>query len=58
MNADINGSVNIGRKYNERIFPVDKGYSYLYGTVESMNYKDILRESNRYHRMMRELCAG
>ena len=58
MNADINGSVNIGRKYDERIFPKDKDYSYLYGTVESMDYKDILRESRRYHRIMRELYAG
>ena len=58
MNADINGSVNIGRKYDERIFPVDKDYSYLYGTVESVDYKDILRESRRYHRMMHELYAG
>ena len=58
MNADINGSVNIGRKYDERIFPKDKDYSYLYGTVESMSYKDILKESHRYHRIMRELYAG
>ena len=58
MNADINGSVNIGRKYDERIFPKDKDYSYLYGTVESMDYKDILRESYRHHRMMRELYVG
>ena len=58
MNADINGSVNIGRKYDERIFPKDKDYSYLYGTVESMSYNDILRESRRYHRIMRELYAG
>ena len=58
MNADINGSVNIGRKYDERIFPVNKDYSCLYGTVESMDYKDILRESYRHHRIMRELYAG
>ena len=58
MNADVNGSVNIGRKYDERIFPKDKDYSYLYGTVESMDYKDILRESRRHHRMIRELYAG
>ena len=58
MNADINGSVNIGRKYDEQIFPEGKDYSYLYGTVESVDYKDILRESCRYHRMMRELYAG
>lgn len=54
MSADINGSANIGRKYDECIFPKDKDYSYLYGAVESMSYKDILKES---HSMMRKLYA-
>lgn len=54
MSADINGSANIGRKYNECIFPKDKDYSYLYGAMELMSYKDILKES---HSMMRELYA-
>ena len=35
INADINGSLNIGCKYDSRIFPEGKDYSYLYGTVKS-----------------------
>jgi putative transposase len=51
LNADINGSANIGRKYDARIFPEGMDYGYLYGTVRAMRYDDILAESRRYHRM-------
>ena len=47
INADINGSLNIGCKYDSRIFPEGKDYSYLYGTVKSMTYSRILGESRR-----------
>ena len=57
MNADINGAVNTGRKYDERIFPADKDYSYLYGTVKPMRYDDILKESRRHHRQMEQPAA-
>ena len=50
LNADINGSANIGRKYDERIFPEDMDCSYLYGTVKAVRYDDILEESHRHHR--------
>ena len=45
LNADINGAANIGRKYNERIFPRQTDIRYLYGKVISMTYKEILRNS-------------
>lgn len=47
MNADVNGSCNIGRKYNERVFPKDLDTGYLYKTVKAMTYKDILMESHK-----------
>ena len=50
LNADINGSANIGRKYDARIFPEGMDYGYLYGAVRAMRYDDILAESRRYHR--------
>ncbi len=45
LNADINGAVNIGRKYDERIFQRQADIRYLYGKVISMTYKDVLRKS-------------
>ena len=45
LNADINGAVNIGRKYDERIFTRHADMSCLYSTVISMTYKDVLRKS-------------
>ena len=45
LNADINGAANIGRKYDERIFPGQTDIRYLYGEVISMTYKDVLRKS-------------
>nr|MCR4894061.1 hypothetical protein [Eubacteriales bacterium] len=50
INADINAAVNIGRKYDERIFPEDDDCEYLYGTVLSMTVRDVLRASQEYHR--------
>lgn len=50
INADINGSANIGRKYDGHIFPEGQDYGYLCGTVKAMRYKGILEESHRYHR--------
>ena len=47
MNADVNGSANIGRKHDERIFPEGMDTSYLYGTVVAMTYRDILMESQK-----------
>ena len=47
MNADVNGAANIGRKYEERIFPEDMDTSYLYGTVKALTYTDILQESQK-----------
>ena len=45
MNADINGAVNTGRKYDERIFPAGMDCGYLYGKVRAVTYKDILKAS-------------
>ena len=50
INADINGSANIGRKYDGRIFPEGQDYSCLCGTVKAMRYGSILEESHRYHK--------
>jgi putative transposase len=50
INADINAAVNIGRKYDECIFPEDDDCEYLYGTVLSMTVRDVLRASQEYHR--------
>ena len=50
LNADINGSANIGRKYDARIFPEGMDYGYLYGAVRAMRHDDILAGSRRYHR--------
>ena len=50
INADINAAVNIGRKYDERIFPEDDDCEYLYGTVLSVTVRDVLRASQEYHR--------
>ena len=47
MNADINGAANTGRKYDKRIFPEGMDCGYLYGTVKSMTYRDILCASGR-----------
>lgn len=47
INADVNGSCNIGRKYDERVFPKDLDTGYLYKTVKAMTYKDILLESQK-----------
>ncbi len=51
LNADINGSANIGRKCDARIFPEGMDYGYLYGAVRVMRHDDILAGSRRYHRM-------
>ena len=45
MNADINGAVNTGRKYDERIFPAWMDCGYLYGKVRAVTRKDILEAS-------------
>ena len=50
MNADINGAVNTGRKYDERIFPAGMNCGYLYGGVKAVTYKDILLESHKYNK--------
>ena len=50
LNADINGAANIGRKYDERIFPRQSDDSYLYGTVVSMTCRDVLRKSQETKR--------
>ena len=50
MNADINGAVNTGRKYNESIYPEGMDCGYLYGTVKAMTYKDILSAGQRNHK--------
>ena len=50
MNADINGAVNTGRKYNESIFPEGMDCDYLYGTVKAMTYKDILCAGQENHK--------
>ena len=50
MNADINGAVNTGRKYNESIFPEGMDCGYLYGTVKAMTYKDILSAGQENHK--------
>lgn len=52
LNADINGSANIGKKYDPSIFPEGMDYGYLYRTVKAASYRDILEESRRYHRMV------
>ena len=40
-------------KYDSRIFPEGKDYSYLYGTVKSMTYHRILWESRRRNDFLR-----
>lgn len=45
LNADINGSVNTGRKYDERVFPEGNDYEHLSKTVRAMTYRTILEES-------------
>ena len=50
MNPDINGAVNTGRKYDERIFPKDMNTAYLYGNVKALRYTDILNESHNWHK--------
>ncbi|MBO7699759.1 MAG: hypothetical protein J6S47_01615, partial [Eubacteriaceae bacterium] len=50
INADINAAVNIGRKYDECIFPEYDDCEYLYGTVLSVTVRDVLRASQEYHR--------
>jgi hypothetical protein len=50
MNADINGAVNTGRKYDERIFPAGMDCSYLYGKVRAVTYKDILKASQDHNK--------
>ena len=50
MNADINGAVNTGRKYNGSIYPEGMDCGYLYGTVKAMTYKDILSAGQRNHK--------
>ncbi len=50
LNADINGAANIGRKHDRRIFPERMEYGYLYDTVISLTYKDILRISQSRNR--------
>jgi len=48
INADVNGSANIGRKYNEEVFADVKDIGYLYKTVKAMTYRDILDVSHKY----------
>ncbi len=48
MNADINGAVNTGRKYDKRIFHAGMDCGYLYGKVRGVIYKDILKASQDY----------
>ena len=45
LNADVNGSANIGRKYNPMIFQKDMDDSYLYATVQSLKHTDIIKYS-------------
>ncbi len=58
MNADVNGSLNIGRKYDERIFPKDLNTDLVYQTVIPMRYNDIIRESMRYHKHVSPVKRG
>lgn len=45
LNADVNGSANIGRKYDERIFSDVKDLSYLYGNIAVITHADIAGKS-------------
>ena len=41
INADINGACNIGRKYSESVFCDVEDFSYLYGKIEVVNFKNF-----------------
>lgn len=50
MNADVNGSANIGRKRDERIFPEGMDFSYLHSEVKAMTHRDVMNESRAWHK--------
>ena len=41
INADINGACNIGRKYSESVFCDVEDFSYLYGKIEVVKFKNF-----------------
>ena len=43
INADVNGSCNIGRKAEPGLFDQVKDFSYLYKTVRVLTYKDFYK---------------
>ena len=44
LNADVNGSANIGRKCIPGAYGKDEDYSYLFRSVETVRYIDLLTE--------------
>ena len=54
LNADVNGGLNTGRKFDERIFPEGMDMGYIYRTVKAVTYKGVLEDS----RARRKKAAG
>ena len=45
LNADVNGGLNTGRKFDERIFPEGMDMGYIYRTVKAVTYNGVLEDS-------------